>query len=41
MLQAAKPVKIIFGVHQGLKSAILMKAAWAMLIAASFLAFAF
>ena len=43
MLQQADEnlVKIIFGVHQGIKAASFIKATWAIVVAGAFLAFAF
>jgi hypothetical protein len=41
MLQANNAVKIIFGVHQGIKAAYLIKAAWGMVVAGVFIAFNF
>ena len=41
MLQASNAVQIIFGVHQGIKAAYLIKAAWGMLVAGVFIAFTF
>ena len=39
--QGDNSVKIIFGVHQGLKAAYFIKAAWGMLVAGIFIALSF